>query len=120
MTINHLNLVLSDVPKGITFFETYFGFSCTHVKGVHQLAILKNTADFTLVLMAQKEAISYPKAFHIGWILDSTAAVDRLYQQLTGDGLTIAHPPRYIRDSYSFYFYFDALFIEVSHYLDVA
>lgn len=120
MTINHLNLVLPDVAKGISFFETYFQFSCIHVKGTNQVAVLKNAAGFTLVLMTQKEPVAYPSQFHIGWMLENAAAVDRLYQQLSGDGFTMAHAPRPIRDSYGFYFYFDQLFIEIGHYQDAA
>lgn len=118
MTINHLNLVLPDVVRGISFFETYFQFSRMHIKGANQVAVLKNAAGFTLVLMAQKEPVTYPQQFHIGWMLEHATAVDRLYQQLTGDGFTIVHAPRQIRDSYGFYFYFDALFIEIGHYPD--
>lgn len=121
MTINHLNLVLSDVVNGVSFFETYFGFSCVHIKGDYQIAVLKNAAGFTLVLMAQKDApVVYPKSFHIGWMLDSAAAVDQLHLQLTAGGVSGVQSPRKIRDSYGFYFYFDALFIEIGYYLDAA
>ena len=118
MTINHLNLIVTDVAKAVQFFETYFDFTCELIKGENVIAVLKNKENFTLVIMANKNGDTiYPKDFHIGFMLDSSEQVDANYQKLGNGKVDIIQPPRKIRDSYAFYFYFDNLFIEVGHYL---
>lgn len=121
MTINHLNLTVTDVAKSVEFFKTYFEFSCDQIKGDSVIAVLKNNQGFVLVLMAtqmnQKGNSSYPDAFHIGFMLESLEAVDKLHGKLIENKIEVTQPPRKIRDSYGFYFYFDNLFIEVGHYL---
>lgn len=122
MTINHLNLPVSNVAEAITFFESYFGLKCIHTKGDNMIAVLKNAADFTLVLMSSKmnrnDNNTYPDAFHIGFMLDNTEQVNKTYLMLKNGGVQLDREPQKIRDSYGFYFYFDNLFIEVGHYLD--
>jgi predicted enzyme related to lactoylglutathione lyase len=118
MTINHLNLIVTDVTKAVQFFETYFEFTCEFIKGDNVIAVLKNNENFTLVIMANKNGdIIYPKDFHIGFMIDSSEQVDALYEKLGNGKVAVTQSPRKIRDSYAFYFYFDHLFIEVGHYL---
>ena len=118
MKLNHINLVVSNVAKAITFFETYFNFKCTDIKGDNIVAILKGAADFTLVIMTSKEGKAiYPDAFHIGFMLDNTDAVTETYEKLKNGGIAVGQDPRKIRDSFGFYFNFDDIMIEVGHYL---
>lgn len=118
MTINHVNLVVTDVQNTVDFFEKYFEFRCELVKGENVIAVLENKENFTLVVMNNKNGdTTYPKDFHIGFMLESTEAVDGLYDKLIGGKIEITQAPKKIRDSYGFYFYFDNLFIEVGHYL---
>lgn len=117
MKLNHINLVVTDVSTAIQFFCTYFEFTCAEVKGDNIVAILKGEDDFTLVLMGDKNNdVNYPKNFHIGFMLTSTAEVDAAYQNLLKDNYAVAEPKN-IRDSYGFYFHFENVFIEVGHYL---
>jgi predicted enzyme related to lactoylglutathione lyase len=122
MTINHLNLPVSDVAGAITFFESHFDFKCIQTKGDNMIAVLKNAADFTLVLMSSKMnqngSNAYPDAFHLGFMLEDTDRVTETYQKLKTGGIQLDREPQKIRDSFGFYFYFDNLFIEVGHYLD--
>ncbi|MCF6401452.1 VOC family protein [Chitinophaga filiformis] len=122
MTINHLNLPVSDVAGAITFFESHFDFKCLETKGDNMIAVLRNPANFTLVLMSSKmnrnDNTAYPDAFHIGFILESIEKVNATFSQLKAGGVQIEREPQKIRDSFGFYFYFDELFIEVAHYLD--
>ncbi|HEX6428209.1 MAG TPA: VOC family protein [Niastella sp.] len=121
MTINHLNLPVTNVSEAITFFELYFDFTCVQTKGDNIIAVLKNEAGFTLVLMSskmnQKGNGTYPDAFHIGFILNDIELVNKTYLKLKAGGLQLDQEPQKIRDSFGFYFYFDNLFIEVGHYL---
>lgn len=118
MTINHINLVVSNVADAITFFETYFNFTCTEIKGDNIVATLKNSDDFTLVVMTNKNGKAiYPDTFHIGFMLDSDQAVVKTYDALKNGGIEVGQEPRKIRDSFGFYFNFDNIMIEVGHYL---
>jgi catechol-2,3-dioxygenase len=116
MKLNHLNLVVTNVTEAVTFFETYFGFTRTLVKGDGIIALLKGEDDFTLVIMTSKENIHYPRAFHLGFMMDTMGKVDELYKKLKAGNIPVDAPGK-IRDSYGFYFYFDGIMIEVGHYL---
>ena len=59
---------------------------------------------------------TYPDAFHIGFMLDSTDAVTEIYEKLKSAGVDVGQEPKKIRDSFGFYFNFDTLMIEVGHY----
>jgi len=118
MTINHLNLIVRDVSEAVNFFESYFDFNCELIKGENIVSVLKNKENFTLVLMCDKNnQATYPKDFHIGFMVNSVEAVDTLHKKLVDGNIEIRQSPRKIRDSYAFYFHFDQLFIEVGHYL---
>jgi len=117
MTINHINLVVSNVASAATFFETYFQFERTVIKGDYIIVALQNSEKFTLVLSGDKNGeVAYPKDFHIGFMLETPEQVDDLYEKLKLDSFEIGQAPKKIRDSHAFYFYFDNLFIEVGHY----
>ena len=118
MKLNHLNLVVVDVAQAVTFFETYFDFLCTEVKGDDKLAVLKGTDDFTLVLMIGKKEELYPGAFHIGFMLPTVAQVDTVYRKLVQGNISLGQEPRKMRDSYGFYFHFEHIMIEVGHYVE--
>jgi predicted enzyme related to lactoylglutathione lyase len=122
MTINHLNLPVSNVAEAITFFQSYFDFTCIQTKGDNMIAVLKNAADFTLVLMSSKmnrnDNNTYPDAFHIGFMLDNIEQVNETYLKLKNGGIQLDREPQKIRDSFGFYFYLDNLFIEVGHYFE--
>ena len=119
MKLNHINLVVSDVAKAIIFFETYFNFKCTDIKGDNIVAILKGADDFTLVIMTTKEGDAiYPDAFHIGFMLDNTNDVTETYEKLKSGAIAVGQEPRKIRDSFGFYFNFDTVLIEVGHYIN--
>ncbi len=108
MKLNHINLPVTDLAASIDFFERYFNFKCTEIKGDHLIAVLQGTDGFTLVLMANSfnrdGNNSYPDAFHIGFFVDSRKQVDELYNRLIADGYTPEHPPGSMRGSYGFYF----------------
>jgi predicted enzyme related to lactoylglutathione lyase len=119
MTLNHLNLVVPNLSRAVSFFETYFEFRCEGIKGNNLIAVLKNKADFTLVVMTDKNGdTTYPNDFHIGFMLERLEEVDMLHQKLVSGKIDMPQAPRKIRDSYGFYFYFDNLFIEVGHYVN--
>lgn len=118
MKLNHINLVVSNITDTIELFETYFNFKCTGIKGDNIVAILKGADDFTLVIMSDKNGpFTYPKAFHIGFMLDSEEEVTKTYDTLKNGGIEVGQEPRKIRDSFGFYFNFENIMIEIGHYL---
>lgn len=118
MKLNHINLVVSNIPEAITLFETYFNFKCTERKGDNIIAVLKSPDDFTLVIMTNKEGQAiYPDTFHIGFMLENESAVTATFEKLKSGGVAVGQEPRKIRDSFGFYFTFDNIMIEVGHYL---
>jgi predicted enzyme related to lactoylglutathione lyase len=119
MKLNHINLVVSNVAEAIIFFETYFHFKCTDIKGDNIVAVLKGADNFTLVIMTSKEGNTiYPDAFHIGFMLDNTDLVTETFEKLKAGGIAVGQEPKKIRDSFGFYFNFDNIMIEVGHYLN--
>jgi len=122
MKLNHINIPVEDVAATKQFFEQYFDFKSLEVKGDNALAILKGTDNFILVLMSKafnKNApITYPDAFHVGFLVDNDEQVNSAYQRLIAVDLAIDHPPGKIRGQYGFYFKAPGdLLVEISTHL---
>lgn len=118
MKLNHINLVVSNVAAATHLFETYFNFKCTDKKGDNIITILKGADNFTLVIMTNKDGkITYPGAFHIGFMLEDAEAVTGIFEKLKTGGVNVEQEPGKIRDSFGFYFNFDNIMIEVGHYI---
>ncbi len=118
MRLNHLNLIVTNVANAVQFFEAYFDFVCTEIKGDNIVAVLTGADNFILVLMTNKEAqISYPTNFHIGFMLGNANQVKACYLKLKDGGISIGNEPGKIRDSFGFYFHFDNIMIEVGLYI---
>ncbi|WP_244228827.1 VOC family protein [Mucilaginibacter endophyticus] len=106
--LNHINLPVTDVQASSLFFEQYFQFKCTGVKGNNMLAIMEGKDGFILVLMAdtfnRNGNNSYPDAFHIGFLVDSHEQVTEVYDRLVAGGVNVTQAPASLRGGYGFYF----------------
>ncbi len=106
--LNHVNLPVTDVAACAEFFEQYFNFKCTGVKGNNMLAVMEGEDGFILVLMAdtfnRNGNNNYPDAFHIGFLVDSHEQVAEAYDRLNKGGVAIKQPPAPLRGGYGFYF----------------
>ncbi len=96
MKLNHLNLSVTDVPATKAFLETYFDLRC---EGGDQdrknFAVLFDDNGLVLTLMQGAPAtVSYPRTFHIGFIQESEAQVNALYERLKDDGFDVNPPER--------------------------
>lgn len=82
MKLNHLDLQVSDVQAARQFFETFFGFRCSHARA--ELVILEDEAGFVLAIsnLSQASAPQYPEDFHIGFILENVKQVKEIYDRL--------------------------------------
>jgi len=101
MRVNHLHLMVPDVPAAATFFEKYF--ELRRRGGNSGLTVMLDDAGFVLTLMklGHQSTTAYPRNFHVGFFLDSEAKVDAIHARMAADGLQVAAP---VRDhAYSFY-----------------
>lgn len=105
MKLNHLNLTVSDVPSAHAFLETHFGlepaFDATQSDTI---AVLKDDNGLLLTLMnlQNEDEVSYPGMFHVGFVQDSRAEVDGIYQRLSDAGFK-AKPAHEFHGAYTFY-----------------
>jgi catechol 2,3-dioxygenase-like lactoylglutathione lyase family enzyme len=106
MTINHINLTVTDAQAARLFLEKYFGL--TSIDGTtddSSFVGLKDESGFLLTLMQSKKdsEIKYPKTFHIGFLHQGVERTTEIYQRLKNDGFDVK-PPGYYRGN-EFYFY---------------
>jgi lactoylglutathione lyase len=102
MTLNHLNLAVSDVLQTQELLEKYFGLKRS-ISGSPALAILGDGSGMVLTLSNfNKTAATYPADFHLGFRQETPAQVDALYEQLRADGFAV-DPPRKLHGSWTFY-----------------
>jgi lactoylglutathione lyase len=101
MRVNHLHLMVPDVPAASSFFEKYF--ELRKASGNAGLTVLLDDGGFVLTLMkaGSKSSKTYPENFHVGFFLDSEAKVDEIHGRMSADGMDVASPKR--THAYSFY-----------------
>ena len=101
MKLNHLHLMVPDVPAASAFFEKYF--ELRKANGNAGLTVLLDENGFVLTLMkaGSKSSKTYPENFHVGFFLDSESRVDAIHARMIADGMDVAAPQR--AHSYSFY-----------------
>lgn len=101
MKVNHLHLMVPDVPASSAFFEKYFELRKSG--GNAGLTVLLDDQGFVLTLMKMgaKSSQTYPQNFHVGFFVDSESRVDAIHERMRSDGLEVAAPRR--EHAYSFY-----------------
>jgi catechol 2,3-dioxygenase-like lactoylglutathione lyase family enzyme len=101
MRVNHLHLMVPDVPAASGFFEKYFDLRKTG--GNAGLTVLLDESGFVLTLMKRsaRSVGIYPENFHLGFFVESEARVDEINERMRADGLEVDRPKR--EHSYSFY-----------------
>ncbi len=117
MQLNHINLVVTDVPAAIRLFEHHLGFTCIDNRR-NVIAVLTGSNNFVVVLWSsalnKTDHVAYPENFHIGFYQENKESVLALYEKLKSDQLTFDSEPRKMRNTFGFYFRFDSLLIEIS------
>jgi catechol 2,3-dioxygenase-like lactoylglutathione lyase family enzyme len=117
MRLNHLDLPVPDIAATRDFFETWLGFTHDRTLGQDGLAILRDESGLVLVLsrLQREGAQSFPTTFHVGFHLESDAAVSDLFERLRAAG-HVEGRPSHQRGAYSFYFIAPgAILVEVAH-----
>ena len=118
MQLNHLDLPVPDVAATAAFFTTHFGVRLVDTRGNNGFALLLGEGGFALVLTRRRTegAQDYPDNFHIGFLLDSDAAVDAAPARLQAAGVTDLPPVSFQRGATLFYVHAPgAILVEVSH-----
>ena len=103
MTLNHINLGVTDVPATVALFETYFGLrGPAHFPANDRMAFLNDEAGMLLSLFKVND-VGYPKIFHVGFMRPTTAEVDEIHGRLAAGGFAPGKP-RVEHGRYTFYF----------------
>jgi lactoylglutathione lyase len=99
MTINHLNLTVTDPGETSAFLAKYFGLQPRGGNAGMQmlyddqrmvLTLIKGRADDrdqSEGANGKPARVKYPSSFHIGFIVESQDRVNQINQQLRDDGL---------------------------------
>jgi lactoylglutathione lyase len=116
MTLNHLNLTVTDPTETSAFLAKYFGL--LPGGGNQGMQMLRDDSGMVLTLIKARQedarsegqgakgngqSIRYPSSFHIGFIQPSPARVDEINQRLRDDGFDVDAPAR-LHGSWTFYF----------------
>jgi lactoylglutathione lyase len=93
MKLNHLHLTVDDVPAARGFLQRHFGLHPLG-EGHKNFDMLRDDDGLVLTLMGvgRDNTVSYPKTFHIGFILPSDRDVDEINQRLKDDGFDVESP----------------------------
>ncbi|WP_426341239.1 VOC family protein [Pseudoduganella sp. S-14] len=115
MQLNHLDLSVPDVAAASAFLSRHFGFTLLQTKGNHGMAVLAGDGGVVLVLTRYQEP-SYPKTFHIGFLVGDAAAVSAKHAELEAAGVNGLSPLQEMRGGPGFYCATDwGILLEVAH-----
>ena len=115
MTLNHLNLTVTDPVETSQFLAKYFGLRAQGGNGGMQMLYDDSGMVLTLIKGRAEDRVpndgaadrqpnvKYPSSFHIGFIQDSRQRVDEINQQLRDDGVKV-EAPSHQHGSWTFYF----------------
>ena len=102
MQLNHLDLSVPDVGAASSFLVRHFGFTLLHTKGNHGMAVLAGDGGVTLALTRNASA-SYPKTFHIGFLVEDAGAVAAKHAELADTGVVGLSALQELRGGLGFY-----------------
>ena len=93
MTLNHIDLPVSDIPGAKLFFETFFGFHCVFEQP-DGLTVLLDEANFALTFspVPPRETLRYPTGFHVGFNLRTESELMEYHDKLAAAGIEIVTP----------------------------
>ena len=114
MTLNHLNLTVTDPEETSAFLAKYFDLRPGGGNKGMQLLNDDNGMVLTLFKASASDRrdatdgdgparLRYPSSFHIGFIQDSEERVNQINQRLRDDGHNVDAPAR-LHGSWTFYF----------------
>lgn len=115
MQMNHLDLSVPDVAAASAFLVRHFSFTLLQSKGNHGMAVLAGDGGVVLVL-TRCETPSYPKTFHIGFLVGDASQVTAKHAELEAAGTAGLSPVQEMRGGPGFYCRTDwGILLEVAH-----
>ena len=104
MKLNHINLPVPDVHASRIFLETYFGLRSVGEGENGSIVVLMDEGGsiVTLSNFNHADTVTYPGAFHIGFVQQSNEDVDAVNRRLRADGYALGEP-KVLHGSYTFY-----------------
>lgn len=115
MRLNHLDLQVSDVVETAALLEDLLELRVVSNRDSAAIAILEDSAGFTLVLQRRKrEDERYPEGFHFGCLVDDAAIVTRFHEKARARGLAISDVLRNGRGVLCYAQIGDGILMEVS------
>jgi catechol 2,3-dioxygenase-like lactoylglutathione lyase family enzyme len=118
MQLNHLDLPVPDVAATAAFFTAHFGFRLCETRGNNGFALLQGAGGFLLVLTRRRAEATqnFPDTFHIGFLVDSEAAVHAAHARLQAAGVAGLPAVSFQRGATLFYVHAPGgVLVEVSH-----
>lgn len=102
MTLNHLNLTVTDPATTSAFLAKYFTLRAGGGNGGMQ--VLYDDQGMVLTLIKGRPGdVKYPPTFHVGFIQPSEREVDAINARLREDGFDV-DPPARMHGAWTFYF----------------
>lgn len=92
MVLNHLGISVTDVFEARAFLEKYFGLEGIG-KNNHKMTHVRDEKGFILSLF-KGPPITEPSTTHIGFMQESEARVNEIYERLKGDGFEVEPPQK--------------------------
>lgn len=88
LRLNHANLPVPDVPALRDFFIRHFDFRLVGTRPSDAFVVLEGADGFRLNLIRTREADpSYPRDFHVGFLVDDPRVVRDKHAELTAAGI---------------------------------
>jgi catechol 2,3-dioxygenase-like lactoylglutathione lyase family enzyme len=90
MTLNHIDLQVSNVDDAAKFFETFFGLRCTY-RREGKIALLEDDSGFEFGVsnLHSLPPPVYPADFHIGFVQENVDSVRKIYERVKNAGVPI-------------------------------
>ncbi len=107
--LRHLALNVQDLQASQRFYEKFVGMKVLWQPDSDSVYLSSGSDNLALHQISEEKMSSYPNQEgqfldHLGFLIDTPANVDGLFQQFQADGVSIVKPLKQHRDgSYSFY-----------------
>jgi catechol 2,3-dioxygenase-like lactoylglutathione lyase family enzyme len=115
MKLNHIDILVSDVQRSAQFYCEHFGMTVISNPSSPAIQVLSDGCGFVLVLQrAADGGVSYPKGFHVGFLVDSEDTVRELQARARAAGAAVSDVIVNGRGTLSYFTAPDGYFVEVS------
>jgi catechol 2,3-dioxygenase-like lactoylglutathione lyase family enzyme len=92
LKLNHVDLVVADIPSNRDFLERWFGLQTEVNKDA--ICLMRDPAGLLLILRTPENGDSsgYPRDFHLGFFLPEEETVTDLYARMVSEGVKMRQP----------------------------